>query len=376
MNHSILFRVVILFAIVVGTFGCKQKVELPSSANSIPVVEVAEIQSLQPSLPIVLPGELKAWNKTMIVAKVKGYVGNVNVDRGTVVRKGQSLALLEAPEVVAELNQVKARVAASRANVIEQRAKRQVSKLTYRRIVETNKTDGAVSGNEMDMAYAKMMTDSALAEAAEQNLQVAQAQLASQAQLVNYLDVKAPFDGTIIERNISPGDLVGSDASKPLFILEDRSKLRLTIAVPENLSNSIEPESVVSFSVQADPQKQYQAKFGRSANSLQESNRSMMAEFDFDNRDGALKAGMYAEVRLPMTRNKPTMFVPKTSVIHSTEGVFIVKVNDNAAVWVTVQQGNSLDSLVEIFGTVKAGEKIVKVANEELRNGQPLKAKL
>ncbi|MEO5976828.1 MAG: efflux RND transporter periplasmic adaptor subunit [Chryseolinea sp.] len=367
-------RLAIFLPALIIAVACQHKPEAVTETNSVPTVEMTLVRSLQPSIPIVLPGELKAWNKTNIVAKVKGYVGKVSVDRGALVRKGQTLAVLEAPEVVAELNHAKARAASAHASVIEQRAKRQASRLTYKRIVETSKTDGAVSANEMDMAYARMMADSALAEAASQNLQAAEAQLVSQSQLVNYLEVRAPFDGTITERNISPGDLVGSESAKPLFILEDRSKLRLTIAVPENLSNSIEDKSVVTFSVQADPLKKYAAKFARSSNTLQESNRSMIAEFDFDNQEGALKAGMYAEVRLPIQRSKATLFVPKTSVIHSTEGVFLVKINNGDAEWVNIQQGNSLDSLVEVFGAIEAGEKIVKLANEELRNGQPLKS--
>lgn len=97
-----------------------------------------------------------------------------------------------------------------------------------------------------------------------------------------------------------------------------------------------------------------------------------MAEFDFVNGDDNLKAGMYAEVRLPITRNKPTLFVPRTSIIHSTEGVFLVRVNNGLAEWVAVQKGNSLDSLVEIFGPLKEGEEVVKSASEELRNGQAI----
>ena len=84
---------------------------------------------------------------------------------------------------------------------------------------------------------------------------------------------------------------------------------------------------------------------------------------------------MYAEVKLPVLRNKPTLFVPRTAVLHSTEGVFLVRVNNNAAEWIPVQQGNALDSLVEIFGTVQAGDRIVRQAHDELRNGQPVRTK-
>ncbi|HTF20255.1 MAG TPA: efflux RND transporter periplasmic adaptor subunit, partial [Chryseolinea sp.] len=230
----------------------------------------------------------------------------------------------------------------------------------------------AVSAHELDMSFARMMSDSALANASAQNLEAARAQMASHQQLVAYLQVRAPFDGTITERNISPGDLVGSDGNKPLFILEDKSRLRLTVAIPENLANALSVNSVVSFTVQADPSKAYEAHYGRSSNSVEEKNRSMMAEFDFVNSDDNLKAGMYAEVKLPVTRNKATLFVPLTSIINSTEGVFLVRINNHTAEWVSVQKGNTLDSLIEVFGPVKEGEQVVKTATEELRNGQTI----
>ena len=356
--------------------GCHKDEKQSKATQDIPVVELTDVRSLQPSLQAALPGELKPWNKAQLFPKVKGYVGNVLVDRGTVVKRGQVLATLEAPEMIATLNHARAQVASAEATLIEQHAKQKVSKTTYRRIVETSQTAGAVSANELDIAYSRMLSDSALARAAEENLHAAQAQLNAQNQLVNYLSVRAPFDGTITERNVSPGELAGPETNtRPMFVLEDRSKLRLTVAVPENMSNSISTNSTVAFTLQADPLKQYSATFARSANTLQESSRSMMVEFDFDNRAGDLKAGMYAEVKLPMLRNKPTLFVPRSAVLHSTEGVFLVRVNNNAAEWVPVQQGNSLDSLVEVFGTLQAGDRIVRQAHDELRNGQPVKTK-
>jgi membrane fusion protein, multidrug efflux system len=355
---------------------CHQEEKQTQATQDIPMVELTDVRSLQPSLQAVLPGELKPWNKAHLFPKVKGYVGSVLVDRGTVVKKGQVLATLEAPEMIATLNHVRAQVASAEATLIEQRAKQKVSRTSYSRIVETSQTPGAVAANELDVAYSRMLADSALARAAEENLHAAQAQFNAQNQLVNYLSVIAPFDGTITERNVSPGDLAGPETNtKPIFVLEDRSRLRLTVAVPENMSNSISTSSTVAFTLQADPLRQYSATFARSANTLQETSRSMMVEFDFDNRGGDLKAGMYAEVKLPVLRNKPTLFVPRSAVLHSTEGVFLVRVNNNAAEWVPVRQGNALDSLVEIFGTVQAGDRIVRRAHDELRNGQPVKTK-
>lgn len=369
-------KIVFLYVLIVS-MSCKQKnVEQANKEQQKEAqkVEVATVRSLQPSMQIVLPGELKPWNKSNIHPKVKGYVGQVIVDRGSIVKKGQLLAVLEAPEIVASFNQAQAQVASADANVIEQRTKKKISASTYKRILETSQTAGAVSANELDVAFSRMMSDSALSQAAEENLRAARANLASQQQLVQYLSVKAPFDGNITERNISPGDLVGPEpGSKPLFVIEDRSKLRLTIAVPENLSNAVDEKSVVTFSTEADPLREFSAKFARSSNSLQESNRSMLAEFDFENTQGDLKAGMYAEVKIPVMRNRPTLFVPRSAVLHSTEGIFLVMVKDNAAEWVSIRKGNSADSLIEVFGAVREGDMVVRNVSEELRDGQVIK---
>ncbi|MBL0741176.1 efflux RND transporter periplasmic adaptor subunit [Chryseolinea lacunae] len=366
----------LLASTVVVMASCHSEKKEAHTAAALPEVEATTVKSLQPQLQTVLPGELKPWNKTHIFPRVKGYVGSVKADRGTVVKHGDVLAVLEAPEIVSALNHAQAQVASAQATLIEQRARMRASTLTYKRMVETSRTKGAVSANEMDVALSRMSADSALTNAAQSNLLAAKAQHASQSQLVSYLTVRAPFDGTVTERNISPGELVGPEGNtKPLFVLEDHSKLRLTVAVPENLSNSITNNSAVTFTVQADPQKEYRAVFARSANSLSENNRTMMAEFDLENPGGALKAGMYAEVKLPVTRNKATLFVPRTALLQSTEGVFVIRLKEHVAEWLGVQKGNTMDSLVEVFGPLQAGESIVLRASEELRNGQAVTVK-
>lgn len=367
---------IVVVLLVCVACGHKQTTETTTEAE-VPSVEVTTIRSLQPTLEVVLPGELKPWNKTNIYPKVKGYVSKLIADRGMVVNKGQVLATLEAPELVASVKHAQARVSTAEAALLERESKQRASKRTYMRILKTSETKGAVSANELEVAYATMMADSALLNASRENLHAAKAELEAQRQLADYLTIRAPFDGTVIERNANLGDLVGPETNvKPMFILEDGSKLRLTVAIPENLSNSIGGESTVTFTTQAEPLKVYEAKFARSSNSLQENNRSMITEFDFINDRSELKAGMYAEVRVSLKRNKPSLFVPKTALLNSTEGIFVLKVADGVTRWVGVQKGNTLDSLVEVFGPVREGEKIIKKAHDELRNGQTINARL
>jgi len=84
---------------------------------------------------------------------------------------------------------------------------------------------------------------------------------------------------------------------------------------------------------------------------------------------------MYAEVKLPVSRNKPTLFVPRAALIQSTEGTFVVNLRENVAEWLAVQKGNTLDSLVEVFGPIREGQRIAATASEELRNGQAVTIK-
>ncbi len=342
----------------------------------VQAVVVTTVQSLQPSRQVTLPGELKPWNRVSLYAKVKGYVREVAGDRGTAVRKGQVLARLEAPEVLAELGQAQAQLQAQQAQLVEQTTRARASRLTYQRMVQTAQMEGAVSLNELDQAHARMQADSAMVAVARGSVQAAKSNYQAKTDLRQYLTITAPFDGVIIERSISPGALVGAgDSGKPLFVLEDNRTLRLTVAIPETFANELPRNSSVSFTVNAIPEKPFTARLARSAESLVEANRAMMAEFDVNNASHQLKSGMYADVKLPIERSGKTLFVPKTSVVSSSEKQFVIRVRDGRAQWVSVQKGNVVDSLVEVFGDLQPGTTIVRTASEEIRDGQSVNAR-
>lgn len=344
------------------------------SEPAVQTVALTTVQSLQPSKQVTLPGELKPWNRVNMYAKVKGFVREIAVDRGTVVRKGQVLARLDAPEVLSELSQAQAQVQAQEATLTEQTTRARASRLTYQRMVQTAKMEGAVSLNELDQAHAKMQSDSAMVNMAKGSVQAAQSNLQAKRELRQYLTITAPFDGVVIERNISPGALVGAgDSGKPLFVLEDNRTLRLTVAIPESFANQLKTKSSVAFTVNAMPERRFNARLSRSAESLVEANRAMLAEFDVNNASHDLKAGMYAEVTLPIERSAKTLFVPTTSVVSSSEKQFVIRVRDNRAQWVSVQKGNVVDSLVEVFGDLQPGIAIVRTATEEIRDGQAVR---
>jgi RND family efflux transporter MFP subunit len=333
------------------------------SSQSTDSVRVESVRELLPETAIVLPGDLKPWEQTTLYPKVKGFVKHLAVDRGSLVKHGQVLAVLDAPELQEQLSE-------SVAKLEEYRARFDQSKAVFARLLQTSQTSGAVAAGELEAAKSRVAADSA---------SVASMRSAVQAKrdIVGYLTITAPFDGMITERNISQGALVGPDdvaKSRPMFVLENNRTLRLTVAVPEQYSSELAAKAAVEFTVSALPEKVFTAKLSRSSGTLEQNIRAMMAEFDVLNPSGTLKAGMYADVKLPVKRQAATLFVPTSAIVNSTERTFVIAVRDGKAEWVNVKKGITLDSLTEVFGNLTVTDAVIKKASEEIRNGKAVTA--
>jgi RND family efflux transporter MFP subunit len=281
------------------------------------------------------------------------------VDIGTAVKQGQVIMEMEAPDV--EQNSL-----AAQERYIKAQASYRASKDNYLRLQNTAKTAGAVSPNDLQAAQSRMQSDSALCNSEKANWM-------SMESMKEYLIVKAPFDGTITQRNIHPGALVtvGNKADmKPLLELQQISKLRLQIKVPEAYATQLENNQKVSFVVEALPGKTFTGTISRQANSLDEKYRSESFEIDVINSDNILMPGMYAEVLLPLKGHANACIVPQSAVVTSTEKKYVIKVQDHKSVLVNVTTGNEDKGMIEIFGDIKAGDSVIEKANEEIKQGQ------
>ena len=99
----------------------------------------------------------------------------------------------------------------------------------------------------------------------------------------------------------------------------------------------------------------------------------MAVELDVANPDGTLAPGMYPTVKWPVRRTRPALYVPRTSVVTTTERTFVVRSQNGRAQWVDVRKGAAEGDLVEVLGDLKAGDLVVRRATDELRDGAPLK---
>jgi RND family efflux transporter MFP subunit len=186
------------------------------------------------------------------------------------------------------------------------------------------------------------------------------------------LTVTAPFDGTITERNVHPGALVGPQTgttSPPMLRIELVQSLRLTVPVPEALAGAIAEGAAAEFSVRAFPGVKFTGTTKRVSHSVDTRTRSMAVELDVDNSDARLAPGMFADVLWPVKRSTPSLFVPPASIVQSTERSFVARIRDGVVEQVPVQRGSAQGDLVEVFGGVKEGDVIARRGTDELRSG-------
>lgn len=309
-----------------------------------------------------LPAQLNAYESVNIYPKVTGYIKNIPVDIGTEVKQGQVLMEMEAPEV--EQNNL-----AAQARYIKAQASFSASKDSYYRLLSTSKTVGAVSPNDLQSAQSKMQSDSAWCNSEKANWMAMES-------MKSYLIVKAPFGGTITQRNIDPGALVtvgNKTDAKPMLELQQISKLRLQVKVPETFATQLENNQKVSFIIDALPGETFTGIISRQANSLDEKYRSESVEIDVLNSDNILMPGMYAEVLLPLKGHPNACIVPQSAVVTSTEKKYLIKVQNHKADIVDVRTGNESNGMIEIFGNVKAGDSVIEKASEEIKQDQFIK---
>src|SRR2546425_8619395 len=180
-----------------------------SSAVFAQGVDVVKVVSRSAERKVQLPGEFIPFQAVAIHAKVTGFIDRVEVDRGSVVKKGQLLATLDAPELRAQRAEAEAKVQNAESQRAEAEAKLAGAQSTYERLKAASATPGVIAGNELIQAEKVVDAARAQVRAVEGSIQAAQASVAALKDMEAYLNVAAPFNGVITERNVHPGALVG-----------------------------------------------------------------------------------------------------------------------------------------------------------------------
>src|SRR5579864_2072665 len=200
-----------------------------TAAASVPTVEVAKVSSKKLSIMVRLPGELQAYEAVAVFPKVTAYVDSISVDRGSHVKTGQVMARLVAPELAAQRAEAQSKLQAAESQRAESQAKLSSDASTYERLKSASATPGVVAGNDLEITQRAVDADKARLEASVGSAEAAKSALKSMAEIEGYLQVRAPFNGIVTERNVHPGSLVGpstgaSSSTMPMLRLEKADK--------------------------------------------------------------------------------------------------------------------------------------------------------
>jgi RND family efflux transporter MFP subunit len=288
---------------------------------------------------VELPGEFQPYLSVTLYSRVAGFVENVLVDRGSIVKQRDLLVELSAPEMKAQIAEAESKVRAAEADRIQAEAQAAAAQSTLDRLTEAAKTPGAIAGNELVLAEKQVDAQKALVDSRRQSSRAAQAAVDALKTMESYLKITAPFDGVVTDRLVHPGALAGANTNSPLLIIQQVSKLRLTVAVPEENVGGIVHGTNVVFKVPAYPERTFSGTVARMARSLDAKTRTMPVELDVINKDGALAPGMYPSVTWPVRSSQAALFVPKTSVVTTTERTFVIREKSGKAEWVDVRKG-------------------------------------
>lgn len=348
----------------------------PAGPRTIDVVRVVQ----QPlDVKLSMPAELIAFQSVAIYPRVTGFVKTIAVDRGSRVRAGNLLAVLDAPEILAQRAEAQSKLQGAEAQLAAVRSKAEGNQGTYDKLKAASATPGVVAGNDVVLAQKAVEADAGQIASAQQIIEAARQALNAIREMEGYLRISAPFDGVITERNVHPGALVGptsgAGASVPMLRLVQESRLRLVVPVPEAYVAGITQGTAMTFSVAAYPGQTFSGTVARIARAIDVPTRTMAVELDVMNSDGRLAPGTFCQVQWPVRRSGPSLLVPSGSVTSTTGRTFVIRVRNGHAEWVDVSTGLASGALVEVFGNLQAGDQVAVRGTDEIRPDTEVRVK-
>jgi len=381
-------RVALLFVVVLGGGffwvhfqKSEANVKLASLAHEAeaapPTLDVIKVNLAAGAETLTLPGEAAAWNETTIYARVNGYVSKYRVDIGDHVAAGQSLAEIDTPELDAELAAAKAKLSVAIAEVAVKQARAGFAETTEQRWRDSPK--GVVSDQEREAKSAgKSEADAELA-AAKAQVALQQAEVDRLSILTQFKDVKAPFEGTIVQRHIDVGDLVtaGSTANTTsLYRISNDNPIRVFVHAPQSVAvQLIDIKTSVEILGAGAAALHLDGNVTRSAKAIDPSSRTMRVEIDVANSGSLLVPGMYVQVKFHL-KDAPAFSVPAAAMLFRSTGPQVAVVNDNGTVVfrnVTIVSDDG--ATVSLASGLKDGDKVAVNLSSQIVAGTVVKTR-
>lgn len=355
----------------------------------LPVVNVAPARRTASETEVRLPASIQAITEAPILARTDGYLKRRYVDIGDRVEAGQVLAEIDAPEIDQQVAQAAAGVEHARATIEQAKAASEQARANERLARVTAERwaglllKGAVSQQEHDVYQAQFQAHVANVQglerarmAAENNFSAMQANLERLKEMRGYRTVRAPFSGVVTMRNVDVGALIGAGQTMLFRIAQDAS-VRAYVNVPQQYAQDVHPGQMARLEFAEMPGRVFQGRVVRSADALDSTSRTLLAEVQVPNGDGALRAGMYGQVRVGLSRKLPPLVIPANSVISGPDGSQASTVaRDGHIAFRNVTLGRDFGREIEVVDGLAEGDTVVVNPGDSVREGMRVEPKL
>jgi RND family efflux transporter MFP subunit len=341
------------------------------AAGEAPLVEVVVAQRVADLQRFALPGETAAWYTSTIYARVNGYVAHWYADIGDQVKKGQLLALIDTPEVDAQLAAARAQLQRARADQAVRKAEATFAKVQYERWRDSPK--GVVSEQEREQKRAEYDSATAQYQAAEAQVALNAAQVEQYSALSQFKRVSAPFDGIITARDIDIGNLVtagSTTATTPLYVMTQNNPMRVFIDVPQSAATELMQGAVpVSVESRDGAARAYPGKVARTSQAINARARTLRVEVDLDNADASLLPGLYVNVAFSLPP-KGLVQVPAAALLFRSSGPEVAHIGaDHRVTFAPVNIARDDGNLVELSSGVAPGQQLALNLSGQVNSG-------
>jgi RND family efflux transporter MFP subunit len=352
------------------------RVSTEQAAVAPRAVDVIEAQPVGTVQRFALPGQTAAWHASTIYARVNGFLGKWYADIGDHVHKGQVLALIETPELDAQLVAARAQLEAARAQLLARKADAEFAKSTYERWRDSPK--GVVSEQEREQKRADHDAATARLKSAEAQVALDQAHVDQYTAMSQFKQVTAPFDGIITERHIDIGNLVtagSTTATIPLYVMTQNDPMRVFVDVPQSAAAELASQHG-PVEVETGDGKTYSATIARTAQALDTRARTMLVEVDLANAQQIFVPGMYVKVGFGL-EPKGTVEVPAAALTFRSGGAQVTRVDRSGRIAfqpVTIARDDG--NVVELSSGVSPGDRLALNVSSQILDGDLVQPKL
>jgi RND family efflux transporter MFP subunit len=338
-------------------------------------VEIVRVQKMPPLQILTLPGETRGWYNSTIYARVTGYVAKWLVDIGDVVRKDQVMAVIDTPDLDAQLAAGRAQLEASEAEAKVKDTDVEFAKSTHDRWQTSPK--GAVSDQEREDKKAHYQRSLAALNAAHARVDLDRANVDRLNFLTNFKQVLAPYDCIVTDRRIDIGDLVtaGSNNTTPLFGISHHQQIRVFTNVPQSARIDLGVGVAAQITAAELPNRIFKGVVARTSQSVDPRARTIRVEIDLDNEDLSLVPGLYVQVTFDV-RSRPSVQVPASAMLFRGAGPQVALIGDGDTVtFRDVGIGRDDGKFVEIATGLSEGDRVALNISNQIAEGEKVSVK-